>query len=889
MSPRDIDDEIDFHLDEMIDRLRAEGMSEADARAEAERRFGSRRRHTHDMLRARTLAARPRRSPWIVAGTLANEVRMAIRALRRSPGYVATVILTLALVIGANITMFGIADGLISRPLKYLHDPGRVHRVYWQFTSHGEPATWTSTEYTRLIDLEKGTSSFDEMAAFSDRPLAVGDGESAVERRVAVVSGTYFRFFDARPVLGRFFTPEEDVVPRGADVVVLGYGFWKAQFGGRNVIGEILRVGNVRATIVGVAPEGFDGLNDGQPPAAFMPITTYAASTGTDDAKTYFAKYRWGWVHVIVRRKPDVSVAQAEADASAVFRSTWDESMSEDPRATKASDAKPRVVLSSMRIGGGPSPNLNARTARWMFSLAALVLLIGSANVANAALARSVARRQELSIRLALGIGRGRLMLTSAMESVLLAVGGGLAALVVSHLTRAVLTPFLKTVNLPPLSVFTDARALTAAATSTAAAAILIGIAPTVLNLRRDLSASLRTSARGGGGEARRARTALIFAQVMLSVVLLVGALLFVRSLQAVKAMPMGYDATRVLLVNRVIQGDFDPTRQLALRDELLRTAQNSADVASAAWVLSVPFLSTSAPDVFIDGREDLRPLGPFTFQAATADYFKTMGTRILRGRPFSATEDASAPLVAVVSDDMAKVLWPGADPIGQCFRVRLATEPCRTVIGVAENMVQREMIARNRPSYYVPISQYPRSWGNWLVLKLRDDPARIGDRVRAELQRVMPGSSYVVATPLATVVSDAQASWRMGAAVLVWFGALALVVAAVGLYGTVSYDVTERANEWAVRMALGADRGRILSLVVGRAIRVVVSAVASGFLLSAVLGHWLQPLLFETPAINPGVYSVVAASLILTAVVACAAPALRASAAEPSRNLRDS
>ena len=222
------------------------------------------------------------------------DVRYAFRGLRRSPAFAVTVIATLGLGIGANAAMFDVVDRLMFRPLTYLRDPGSVRRIYWQSDDRGTTRTTQTTYYTRYLDLRRWTRSFSQLAAFSERNVAVGDGERARERRVGAVSASFFEFFNARPALGRFFTGDEDVTPRGGDVAVLSYALWQSEFGGRDVRGEVLRVGDIRATIIGVAPHGFDGVNDANPPVVYVPITTYAASGGTNDARRSYTHYEWG-------------------------------------------------------------------------------------------------------------------------------------------------------------------------------------------------------------------------------------------------------------------------------------------------------------------------------------------------------------------------------------------------------------------------------------------------------------------------------------------------------------------------------------------------------------------------------------------------------------------
>jgi hypothetical protein len=364
---------------------------------------------------------------------LRHGFRDAWRGLRRTPGFAASVVVTLALGIGANAAMFNLVDRLMFRPLSYLRDPASVHRIYWQWQERGAITTTTSTSYARYLDLRKWTTSFDDFAAFFETRLAVGEGRASRERRVSAVSASYFDFFDAPPALGRFFTAGEDVVPRGADVAVLAFGFWQSEFGARDVRGETLKVGNVRATIIGVAPRSFDGVNDANPPAVYIPVTTFAASTGTDDAKTYDSRYQWGWVNVMVRRAHGVTQERAEADATQAFRASWEPGRTDNPQSPPLDEAQPRVAVAPVRPGAGPNPSLEARTARWLVIVAAIVLVIACANVANLFVARALQRGRETAVRRALGVSRWRLVMPPLTESMMLAAAGGLVALIVAQ------------------------------------------------------------------------------------------------------------------------------------------------------------------------------------------------------------------------------------------------------------------------------------------------------------------------------------------------------------------------------------------------------------------------------------------------------------------------
>ena len=875
---RELADELRFHQDQLERQARAQGTDAQEATYAARRRIGNLTRHQE--------AARERWSwPWL--DHLYKDLRYALRGLRRSPGFTVTVILTLALGIGANAAMFNVVDRLMFRPLAYLRDPGTVHRIYWQWQVRGTTSTTNSTQYARYLDLRKWTTSFAQLAGFYETSMSVGEGESSRERRVGAVSATFFDFFDARPVLGRFFLPDEDVTPRGADVAVLSHAFWQSEFGGRDVRGERLQVGEVRATIIGVAPEGFAGVNDANPPVVFVPITTFAGSGASNDARTYFSAYQWGWVQLLVRREALVTRQQAEADATQAFVQSWEAARAAGQEPVPSETARPQAVVSSVRPGAGPNPSLEARTALWVTAVAVIVLLIACANVANLFLGRALGRRRETAVRLALGVSRGRLVMQSVMESLTLALIGGAAALLVAQWAGAAIRGMLITAS-TTAPVLTDWRTIAITLGLAIAAGVVVGLVPSLLSNRGDLAASLRGGVRGGISEGGRLRSSLLVVQAKLTVVLLVGAALFVRSMESVKAMRMGYDVDPILLVNRVIRGPaFNDSAQLAMRRVLLSTAQSIRGVEAAAWASSAPFVSTSATDLYVAGIDTVNRLGQFTFQATTPDYFRAMGTRILRGRGLSAEDRAGAPAVAVVSEGMARTLWPGRDAIGECFRMRSDTMPCTTVVGIAEDMVQREITGTERYHYYISIDQYTRTWGNWMVLRVRGDPAREADGIRAALQRVMPGTSYVTVRLLRDIVGDAQRSWRMGSTMFLAFGLLALIVAAVGLYGVTSYNVAQRSHELGVRVALGAQSRDVVRLVVGQGARFATIGLGLGLALAYLAARWVQPLLFQQSARDPAVYGAVAALLLTVALLSSALPAWRATHADPNTALR--
>ncbi|MGH7677059.1 MAG: ABC transporter permease [Gemmatimonadaceae bacterium] len=818
---------------------------------------------------------------------LGQDLRYALRGLRKSPAFATAVILTLGLGIGANVAMFGVVDRLMFRPYAYLEDPGTAHRVYLQRTERGVVRTGGGYEYTRFVDLKRWTTSFSHMAAFATQTMAVGVGDASRDRRVGQVSAVFFDFFDAKPALGRYFVASEDTTPRGADVAVLGYAFWKSDFGGRNVLGEVIQVGSTPLTIIGVAPEGFTGVAD-DPPALFMPITTYAGSREPPDGTTYYTRYNWGWMSMMVRRKPGVSVEAASLDATQAYVKSWNLNREFEPRLPKPEIARPTAVVSAMRVAAGPDPGLEARTALWVTGVAAIVLLIACANVANLFLARALRRQREISVRLALGVSRARLTAQSLTESLLLSGLGCVAGMFVAKWGGAAIRRMLITTEGASLDVFTDWRTLGVAIGVALISAVLTGLAPSVLSGRGDLAKSLKAGSREGTYHRSRTRTALLVTQGALSVVLLVGAGLFVRSLDNVKSMRMGYDLERVLHVGRPLRGlQLGDTALIQLRERLMSAAQAIPSVEYATYVHSVPFWSTSSTMLYVTGIDSVARLGNFTYQIATADYFKVMGTRILRGRGFTGEDRPGSQLVVVVSDGMAKAIWPGKDALGQCIRIRADTMPCTTVVGIAEDMVQREITNDQRYHYYLPLEQYRPAGGGYLLLKVRGDPALLGESVRKALQPVMPGQGYITTRPLSESLDQAMRSWRLGATMFVAFGVLALVVAAIGLYGVIGYNVTQRMHELGVRVALGAQSGDILRLVVGQGLRFAIAGIAVGTVLALFASRWLEPLLFKQSARDPLIYAAVGAVLLLVAFAASASPAARAAKADPNSALR--
>jgi predicted permease len=879
---RELQDELHFHRQQLERDALSAGASADEAPYVARRKLGS-------VMRA--VEASRERWSLPTLDQLQQDLRYAIRGLRRSPGFTITAVATLALGIGANVAMFGVVDRLMFRPYPFMRDPGTVHRIYLVDTRvRGRLIRPGGVEYKRFLDLKHGTSSFSHMAVFAHPMAAIGEGDAARERRIAAVSGTFWDFFDARPAVGRFFTPAEDTTPRGAEVAVLGYAFWRSEFGGRNVIGERLAMGTMSPTIIGVAPQGFSGVSDHEEPAAYVPVTLHAATYRAEDRDTYYTDYSWGWLSLMARRAPGLTLEEASADASRAYWRSWEVERELEPTIGPAEVALPAAIVSAMKTSAGPDPGLEARTALWLMGVAGIVLLIACANVVNLFLARSIRRQRETAVRLALGVSRRRLVAQTLTESVVLSLLGSGAALLVAQWGGGAIRRMLLGGQDAPMEVFTDLRTLVVVVCITLVAAVLTGVGPALLFGRGNLAQAFKTGAREGTYHRSRTRSALLVAQGALSVVLLVGASLFVSSLNHVRGMRMGYDAEHALIVSRNLRGvTLDSARLVQQRRALVQVAQSLPGVEHAAWMNSFPLGSTSSSALFVPGIDSVSRLGQFSYQLTTPQYFRAMGTRVLRGRGFDDDDRAGAPRVAVVSESMARTLWPGRDPLGQCFRFRSDTVPCTTVIGVAEDIVQRENQLGDalRLHYYLPVEQVSSQSGNLLLVRTSATASTQVEMVRKALQATMPGRSYVTVQPLSNYVEGAQRSWRLGATLFVAFGLLALVVAAIGLYGVVAYNITQRMHELGVRVALGAKRVDIVRLVVGQSARLALAGVIVGWTLALTASRWIEPLLYRQKATDPAVYATVGAIMLFVALVAAAAPALRATRADPNSALR--
>ncbi len=886
---RSVDEELAFHFDMTVRDLMANGMTPEDARVEAERRFGD-VQGARERIAAidRTRIGRERRAASLDA--LWQDIRYAARGLWKKPAFTAAVVGTLALGIGANAAMFSVVDQLLFRPPPLMRNAAATHRVYFMQTFRDKESASASLGYARYTDIVSSTRSFARTAGFAGRKMAVGTGDAAREMQVAVVSASYFEFFDAPPALGRYFVAAEDVPTAPTPVAVLSAALWRTQYGARrDVLGQQLQIGPVVYTIIGVAAPGFVGVSAIEPPVAFIPITRHGSAQGatlnfTDG--TWNTTYQWTWMRMIVERKPGVSVEAASADLSSAFRRSYQAQIDKGSKIPPAALVHPRAIAASILSERGPNPSSLSKVATWVSGVAFIVLLIACANVANLLLGRALRRRREIAVRLALGVGRGRLLSQLLTESVLLAVLGGVAGIVVAQWGGAALRAAFAD-GAAVSGVAGDGRTLLFVGAAALLAGLTTGLAPLAQTWRTDVTGGLRAGAREGTYQHSTLRFALLVMQGALSVVLLVGAGLFVRSLHNVRSLRLGYDVQPVVIAEMNMRGvKLDSVSTIALRHRLLEEAKAIPGVENAALRNTIPFWSTWSGALFVTGIDSVSALGEFDLNAVSTEYFATSGTRILRGRGISDLDTEHAPGAMVVSESMAKRLWPTGNALGQCVRVSADTMPCSYVVGVSENVRSNELSDNPEYYYFLSAAQFHPDVGG-LSVRVRGDGAGHADEIRRRLQRLMPGASYVTVTPFADVIGHEMSSWKLGATMFVTFGALALTLAAIGLYSVIAYNVAQRTHELGVRIALGAQLRDIVRLVVREGLLVGVVGVALGGLLALLAARWVKPLLFNESPRDPAVYAIVIIVLLGAALSASLIPALRASKVDPNVALR--
>ncbi len=821
---------------------------------------------------------------------LRDDVRFAVRGLRRDKVMTAFVVVTLALGIGANAAMFGAADRLLIRGPSYIADPSRVMRFYrTRHAGANGDVTGATFGWVSYDNFRHATRSFANVAAYSVNSTTFGAGADAVVIPLGAATYDLFPLLGVRPELGRFFGAAEDAPDAPQHVVVIGDALWTRAFGRDSaVVGSKVKLGDEDYTIVGVAPHGFTGPQLA-PVDAWIPMSLRSSTVTT----RWTASWNSQWLRIVARLKPGVSPQQASADATAAYRAAY--------AGNDASFKAATLWLAPLSANGNGHEAAEVTIVRWLIGVTAVVLLIACSNVANLLLARAVRRRREIAVRIALGAGRGRLARLLLTESMLLAGLGAGAGLAVAWATSLLLRKILITgVEWPSAPV--DLRVLGVAAAIAVAVGLLTGLAPALRASRPDLTAALKAGARDGGGQTSRLRGVLTVSQAALSLVLLTGAGLFVRSLMHVRAIDLGFQPDRVLVVqvrypteahigDRSAAGEVERRRSVYL--EAMRRARQLSGIEQTSLSIGLPFQSSFGQFLRIPGWDSIpefKAPGPF-LAAVAPDYFETIGARPLEGRTFTANDHAGSEPVVIVSRAMARTFWHRDHVVGECLywspsKDSLTT--CSRVVGVvadAHAWGLKELPALN---YYVPFGQERGIGGTALLV--RPVPGREAEAtraVRALLLSIDPSISFVGIGSMQDAIDPQVRPWRLGAAVFTLMGVLALVVAAVGLYSVMSYLVAQRTREIGVRMALGAQARSIVLLVLRNSVSMALLGVAIGLVIVLWAGRFIAPLLFETSPRDVGVLLGGAGTLLAVSVLASAVPALRAKRVNPIEALR--
>jgi predicted permease len=805
-----------------------------------------------------------------------QDVRYALRAARRAPGFSLLVVATLALGIGATTTVFSVVRGVLLRPLPF-PEPDRVVRL-WP-SKPGDAADRGQLSVTELEDWSRELRGFTAVGAYRmfGTGSVFGNGPEPTYATTTYVSSGFFPALGTPAALGRTLTAGEHVA--GANqAVVVSDAFWRAQLGGDPAaVGRAITLDGKAYTVVGVMPRDFAY------PTPQVAVWMPSSLLGPDDVGDGRVAR---WLDVVARLRPGVAPAEGRAQVEALLArlaATYPESNAGWTTAGLLSVQD--AIVGSVRRG-----------LLVLLGAVGLVLLVVCANVANLILVRGTARERELALRAALGARRGRVVRLLLTESVLLAVGGGLLGVLVAWWAVRALVGLSGDFLPRAADVRLDAGVLAFAVGISVLTGIVFGLWPALrASASTRLAPTLRENGRGSvGGASHRTRAVLVAAEVALSVVLVVGAGLMLRSFQRLTATDLGFRADNVLLVRFAMRSDSpDQTRALAgTKRRLIERVQAVPGVVAAGATTAAPLASRDRigePQPFVvPGRPAPRPGEEprVIVQPASAGYLRTLGIPLLAGEDLGTTapRDSTGATVAVISRRMAERTWPGQSAVGQTF-VFAGRIPVR-VIGIAGDVRNARLDSVAGFTAYFPDDVMPRS-ATSLVVRTAGDPERVAGAVRAAVREVLPGQAFQEVVPLRAKVSDAASTPRLFTTLVTGFGLLALALAAVGLYGVVTYVVRQREREIGVRMALGADRGRVIALVLRQGMTPVVAGLALGVVGALATTRVLGALLYDVSATDPLTFGAVVVLLAAVALVASYVPSRRAARVDPGVTLR--
>lgn len=817
---------------------------------------------------------------WIAESV--RDVRHAIRTLARSPAFTLTAVAMLAVGTGANTAVFGVVDRLFLRQPAGVRNAEQLIRLYI-VRDEGMVQTRNGGggSYIDYRTIRQHVASLSGIAAFLDPDeLDLGSGSDARQVRGQAVSGNYFTELGVRMVTGRPFQPEDDSTAGTHPVVIISHGLWRSQFGSEaNVVGRSLLINGRSVVLVGVAEEGFKGVGlEGVDVWVPMAMATPLGMMGEEGGDWRDIPFMAA-VQFVARLAHGVRPDAAASQAAAALQHA----------AMPDLDPTPRVLLGTLVAASGPSRPGFADLSLWLLGVTGLILLMVCANLANLFLARSARRRREMASRLALGASPSRLVRQVLAESLVLTLVGMAAGLLMAS-----------------WGSLATARLSTAAGTGElggrllgfgALIALVSGTIPALVSaigaVRSDPGRWLtetRTMVNPGGG---RIRSALVAVQVALSAILLTGTALFVRSMGRVASVDPGLDTKRVLVVSMsLVRAGYDPSRRDAIYEAARARLRQLPGVEQVTTTHFVPLEGLRySTDIRVAGRAESLEQHPYVNWVG-GGYFETVGTAVLRGRGIQESDRLGRELVAVVNQTLARMLAPKGDAIGICLVMpsRMRRDACVTVVGVARDQRDRYLDAATPPVIYLARAQHPDPAAHvdaYLLVRTREDPGTIAHRMRESLWALFPSLPFISVEALRDRLRPELNSIRLGAALFCAFGAIALAVAAAGLYCVISYFVSERRTELAIRQSLGATRAEVVGFVLRQSALPISVGIIVGLSASFVAGRLIETLLFGVSGRDLLSYVVAAATLAVISLLSSAGPAWRGATIDPMVALR--